>query len=171
MKCPFCGDPNTQVTDTRENEEGDVVRRRRRCVACDKRFTTYERIDLKMPHIVKRNGNRSEFDHAKLVSSMKLALRKRPVASELVEAAIGRLEAKLLSTGEPEITSEKVGELVMAELKKLDKVAYIRFASVYRNFADVDEFSEVIREVQSRPKRGRPARKTEQPVENDLFGN
>ena len=81
MKCPFCGDPNTQVTDTRENEDGDVVRRRRRCVNCDKRFTTYERIDLKMPHIVKRNGNRTEFDHGKLAGSMKLALRKRPATA------------------------------------------------------------------------------------------
>ncbi|HRQ58122.1 MAG TPA: transcriptional regulator NrdR [Azoarcus taiwanensis] len=171
MKCPFCGDPNTQVTDTRENEDGDVVRRRRRCVACDKRFTTYERIDLKMPHIVKRNGNRSEFDHAKLSGSMKLALRKRPVASEAVEAAIGRIEARLLSMGESEVASEKVGELVMRELKKLDKVAYIRFASVYRNFADVDEFSEVIREVQARPRRPRGSRKNEQAPEDDLFGS
>jgi transcriptional repressor NrdR len=171
MKCPFCGDPNTQVTDTRENEDGDVVRRRRRCVACDKRFTTYERIDLKMPHIVKRNGNRSEFDHAKLSGSMKLALRKRPVSSEDVEAAIGRIEARLLSMGESEVASEKVGELVMRELKKLDKVAYIRFASVYRNFADVDEFSEVIREVQARPRRARGSRKDEQPPEDDLFGS
>lgn len=171
MKCPFCGDANTQVTDTRENEDGDVVRRRRRCVACDKRFTTYERIDLKMPHIVKRNGNRSEFDHAKLSGSMKLALRKRPVASEAVEAAIGRIEARLLSMGESEVASEKIGELVMRELKKLDKVAYIRFASVYRNFADVDEFSEVIREVQARPRRGRGSRKDEQPPEDDLFGS
>ncbi|TMW74431.1 transcriptional repressor NrdR, partial [Thauera sp. UPWRP] len=93
MKCPFCADPNTQVTDTRENEDGDVVRRRRRCVKCDKRFTTYERIDLKMPHIVKRNGNRTEFDHAKLAGSMKLALRKRPVTIEAIDAAVDRIEA------------------------------------------------------------------------------
>jgi transcriptional repressor NrdR len=170
MKCPFCADPNTQVTDTRENEDGDVVRRRRRCVSCDKRFTTYERIDLKMPHIVKRNGNRSEFDHAKLAGSMKLALRKRPVTIEAIDAAVDRIEARLLSLGEPEVPSEKVGELVMKELKKLDKVAYIRFASVYRNFADVDEFSEVIREVQSRPKRARNT-PTDNTPENDLFGS
>lgn len=172
MKCPFCSDPNTQVTDTRENDEGDVVRRRRRCVKCDKRFTTYERIDLKMPHIIKRNGNRTEFDHAKLTSSMKLALRKRPVTLELLEAAIDRIEARLLSLGESEIASERVGELVMRELKKLDKVAYIRFASVYRNFADVDEFSEVIREVQASPKRSRGTREAPPAsTENDLFGN
>lgn len=170
MKCPFCGDPNTQVTDTRENEEGDVVRRRRRCVHCDKRFTTYERIDLKMPHVVKRNGNRSEFDHDKLAGSMALALRKRPVTVEAIDAAIGRIEARLLSLGEAEIPSEKVGELVMRELKKLDKVAYIRFASVYRNFADVDEFSEVIREVQARPRRARSNKQSEADSGNDLFG-
>lgn len=171
MKCPFCGDPNTQVTDTRENEDGEVVRRRRRCAACDKRFTTYERIDLKMPHIIKRNGIRTEYDHAKLVGSMKLALRKRPVTLEALEGAVDRIEARLLSMGETEVPSEKIGELVMKELKRLDKVAYIRFASVYRNFADVDEFSEVIREVQTRPKRGRKAGPGEQGSENDLFGN
>jgi len=170
MKCPFCDDPNTQVTDTRENEDGDVVRRRRRCVKCDKRFTTYERIDLKMPHIVKRNGSRSEFDHRKLTASMQLALRKRPVTTEDVEAAVDRIEARLLSLGEPEVPSEKIGELVMKELKKLDKVAYIRFASVYRNFADVDEFAEVVREVQARPKRGRGTGPATPDPEHDLFG-
>ncbi len=171
MKCPFCGDPNTQVTDTRENEDGDVVRRLRRCVNCDKRLTTYERIDLKMPHIVKRNGNRTEYDHAKLAGSLKLALRKRPVTVEALEAAVDRIEARLLSMGEQEVPSEKLGELVMKELKKLDKVAYIRFASVYRNFADVDEFSEVIREVQTRPRRARKGGAGQPDPEHDLFGN
>ena len=147
MKCPFCADPNTQVTDTRENEDGDVVRRRRRCVKCDKRFTTYERIDLKMPHIVKRNGNRAEFDHNKLAGSLKLALRKRPVTIEAIDAAVDRIEARLLSLGEPEIPSAQIGELVMKELKKLDKVAYIRFASVYRSFEDIDEFRALVDEV------------------------
>jgi transcriptional repressor NrdR len=173
MKCPFCGDANTQVTDTRENEDGDVVRRRRRCLHCDKRFTTYERADLKMPHIVKRNGSRCDFDHDKLAGSMKLALRKRPVTTEALEAAVDRIEARLLALGEPEVPSEKIGELVMKELKQLDKVAYIRFASVYRNFADVDEFSEVIREVQSRPKRNRstlPPAPTRSDPENELLG-
>lgn len=171
MKCPFCGDPNTQVTDTRENEGGEVVRRRRRCAKCDKRFTTYERIDLKMPAIIKRNGLRSEFDHEKLAGSMKLALRKRPVTLEALEAAVDRIEAKLLALGEQEVPTEKVGELVMRELKSLDKVAYIRFASVYRNFADVDEFSEVIREVKARPKRSRGDAPPELPPDNDLFGS
>jgi len=154
MKCPFCGDPSTQVTDTRENEDGDIVRRRRRCVKCDKRFTTYERIDLKMPHIVKRNGTRVEFDRNKLNASMTLALRKRAVPLEDIEAAAARIEGKLLAMGEREIPSEAVGELVMRELKKLDKVAYVRYASVYRNFEDVDKFSEAIREV-SRTRRSK----------------
>lgn len=173
MKCPFCGDPNTQVTDTRENDEGDVVRRRRRCPACDKRFTTYERIDLKMPQIVKRNGVRTEFDHDKLAASMKLALRKRPVALEAIEAGIDRIEDRLLSMGEREIPSAKLGELVMDELRNLDQVAYVRFASVYRNFTDVDAFADLIREVKTRPRRGRPPdkRTPPAPVEDDLFRN
>lgn len=167
MRCPFCAEQNTQVTDTRENEDGDVVRRRRRCPACDKRFTTYERVDLKMPHVVKRNGNRSEFSHEKLAGSMKLALRKRPVTIEAIDAAVDRVEARLRSLGESEVPTKKIGELVMGELKTLDKVAHIRFASVYRNFADVDEFSDLIREVQNRPRRS--SRTKPPPAENDLF--
>lgn len=152
MKCPFCGAPSTQVTDTRENDEGDIIRRRRRCNDCDKRFTTYERIELKMPQVVKRNGSRAEYERDKLFASMKLALRKRPVTAESVEAALDRIESRLLSTGEREIPSEKLGEFVMRELKRLDKIAYIRFASVYRNFEDAEEFSEVIREVTTHPR-------------------
>ena len=147
MKCPFCGTPSTQVTDTRENDEGNIVRRRRRCLSCDKRFTTYERIELKMPQVVKKNGSRSEFEREKILASMKLALRKRPVTAESVDEALDRIESILLALGEREIASEKIGELVMQELRRLDKVAYIRFASVYRNFEDAKEFSEVIREL------------------------
>ncbi|MCL2656594.1 MAG: transcriptional regulator NrdR [Betaproteobacteria bacterium] len=150
MKCPFCDTPSTQVTDTRENDEGDTVRRRRRCLHCDKRFTTYERIELKMPQVVKKNGSRMEYDREKLLASMKLALRKRPVNAESVDASAARIEERLLSLGEREITTDKIGELVMRELKRLDKVAYIRFASVYRNFEDAEEFSEAIREVSVR---------------------
>lgn len=147
MKCPYCADPNTQVVDTRENEDGDTVRRRRRCLACDKRFTTYERVELQLPHLVKKNGSRTEYDRDKVLASMMLALRKRPVATESVDAAIDRIEEKLVTLGEREVPSDKIGELVMRELKKLDKIAYIRFASVYRNFEDVEEFSDAIREV------------------------
>ena len=149
MKCPYCGEDNTQVVDTRENEEGDTVRRRRRCLSCDKRFTTYERVELQLPLVVKKNGSRVDYDREKLRSSMMLALRKRPVASESVETALDRIEEKLVQLAEREVNSDRVGELVMRELKKLDKVAYIRFASVYRNFEDVDEFSDAIREVKT----------------------
>lgn len=157
MRCPYCTEDNTQVVDTRENEEGDTVRRRRRCLACDKRFTTYERVELQLPLVVKKNGSRVDYDRDKLKSSMMLALRKRPVTTESVESAIDRIEDKLVQLAEREVPSDRIGELVMRELKKLDKIAYIRFASVYRNFADVDEFSDVIREVKT-PRR-RPAGK------------
>ena len=156
MKCPYCGDANTQVVDTRENEDGDTVRRRRRCLSCDKRFTTYERVELQLPQVVKKNGSRTDYDRDKLKASMALALRKRKVATESVDAAIDRIEERLVTLGEREVASNRVGELVMRELKKLDKVAYIRFASVYRNFGDLDEFSDAIREV----KKPGPTRRT-----------
>ncbi len=149
MRCPYCKADDTQVVDTRENEDGDIVRRRRRCLSCEKRFTTYERIELQLPLVVKKNGSRVDYDRDKLKASMMLALRKRPVSSESIENALDRIEEKLVQSGEREVASERIGELVMRELKKLDKVAYIRFASVYRNFADVDEFSEAIREVKT----------------------
>ena len=150
MKCPFCNTEETTVVDTRINEDGDIVRRRRRCTQCEKRFTTYERAEVRLPQIVKKNSSRVEFDREKLSASLWLALRKRPVTVEAVDAAIMRIEEKLLSLGERELPSEKVGELVMRELKKLDKVAYIRFASVYRNFEDAAEFSDAVREVTRR---------------------
>ena len=156
MKCPFCGAAKTTVADTRINDDGDIVRRRRRCLSCDKRFSTYERAEIRLPQVVKKNGSRVDFDREKLSASLWLSLRKRPVTVEAVEAAIARIEEKLLTLGEREILSEKVGEMVMRELKKLDKVAYVRFASVYRNFEDVDEFSELVREVtRPLPRRGR----------------
>ena len=152
MKCPFCHHADTQVIDSRAADEGAVIRRRRRCLQCDKRFTTYERVELAMPTLIKRGGIRAEYDREKLRASMLLALRKRPVPREAVDEAIGRIEEKLLSSAQREVKSEKIGELVMRELKRLDKVAYIRFASVYRSFEDVDEFAEVVKEV-------RPARR------------
>jgi transcriptional repressor NrdR len=152
MKCPFCHHQDTQVLDTRMSEEGDSIRRRRRCAGCEKRFTTYERIELAMPVIVKKNGSRAEFDAAKLRSSLMLALRKRPVSAETVDAAIHRIEEKLLSSGEREISSGQIGELVMRELKRLDKIAYIRFASVYKSFEDVTEFEDAIAEVGNKRK-------------------
>ena len=133
--------------DTRESDEGDSIRRRRRCASCDKRFTTYERAELTLPAIVKKNGSRVEYSHEKLISSIRLALRKRPVSADAVDEAVAKIEEKLLSLGEKEIPSERVGELVMRELKRLDKVAYIRFASVYRSFADIESFESALKEL------------------------
>ncbi len=151
MKCPFCAAEETTVVDTRINDDGDLVRRRRRCLACDKRFTTFERAEIRLPQVVKKNASRADYNRDKLLASMSLALRKRPVSTEAVDAAISQIEEKLLALGEREIDSQRLGEMVMRELKRLDKVAYIRFASVYRNFEDVDAFSEVIREVTTPP--------------------
>lgn len=147
MKCPFCQHVDTQVLDTRISEEGDSIRRRRRCGSCDKRFTTYERIELSMPVVVKKNGSRTDFDAAKLRASLQLALRKRPVSAEAVDAAVHRIEEQLLSSGAREVETNHVGELVMQELKRLDQIAYIRFASVYKSFEDVNEFQDAIAEV------------------------
>ncbi|MEO8299239.1 MAG: transcriptional regulator NrdR [Burkholderiales bacterium] len=147
MRCPYCGNEETQVAETRESDEGDAVRRRRRCLSCDKRFTTYERATLAMPVVVKKNGNRTDFDREKLRASMTLALRKRNVSVDLIDAAIARIEDKLYTGGATEVGTSRVGELVMRELKRLDKVAYVRFASVYREFEDVDEFSRLIKEI------------------------
>ncbi len=147
MKCPFCSHQDTQVVETRMSEDGDFIRRRRRCGYCEKRFTTYERPDVNFPTIVKKDGRRIEFERAKLIASMKLALRKRPVSTEQVDGAIERIEEKLLNLGLREVQSTRIGELVMRELKKLDKVAYVRFASVYRNFEDIDEFRTLVDEV------------------------
>ena len=147
MRCPFCAHEETQVVETRESDEGGVIRRRRRCLHCEKRFTTYERIEIAMPAVVKKDGARVEFDPAKLRASMLLALRKRPVSVEQIDAAIERIQDKLLASGAREMPSTRVGELVMRELKRMDKVAYVRFASVYRSFEDVDEFRQLIRDI------------------------
>jgi transcriptional repressor NrdR len=147
MKCPFCQSEDTQVLDTRVSEEGDSIRRRRRCAHCDKRFTTYERVELSMPIIVKKNGSRTEFESSKLRGSLMLALRKRPVSAAAIDGAIAAIEEKLLNSGQREVDSGYVGELVMHELKRLDKIAYIRFASVYKAFEDLSEFQAAIAEV------------------------
>lgn len=147
MKCPFCGSVDTQVVDTRLSEEGDSIRRRRKCAACDKRFTTFEMAEVRPPQVVKANGSRADFDREKVRVSFHRALHKRPVPTQLVDEAIARIDQKVLSLGDREIDSRRIGEMVMAELAKLDKVAYIRFASVYKSFQDVDDFRDAIREV------------------------
>ncbi len=147
MKCPFCGHLETQVVETRLAEDGSFIRRRRQCGTCDKRFTTYEKPEVTFPAIVKKDGRRIDYDREKLRASLNLALRKRPVTTEQVDAAIERIEEKLLALPSREVASSRIGELVMRELKKLDKVAYVRFASVYRSFEDIDEFKTLVDQV------------------------
>jgi transcriptional repressor NrdR len=146
MRCPYCAHEETQVSETRDSDEG-FIRRRRRCLKCERRFTTYERPEIAMPVVVKRDGGRAEFDAAKLRASMMLALRKRSVSVDLVEAAIERIQEKLLASALREVPTTRLGELVMRELKRIDKVAYVRFASVYRSFEDVDEFGQLIKDI------------------------
>lgn len=147
MKCPYCKADNTGVVDSRLSEDGDTVRRRRECQDCGKRFTTYERVELNLPVVVKKNGARADFDRRKLRASLALALRKRPISAELLDAAITRIEHRLIALGTREVASELIGEIVMRELRRVDKVAYVRFASVYRSFEDVDAFAGVIEEL------------------------
>jgi transcriptional repressor NrdR len=155
MKCPFCNVDDTSVIETRVSEEGDKVRRRRRCLNCGKRFTTYETVELRLPQVVKQDGNRSEFDREKLRTGFMRALHKRPVPTENVDAAIDSIVQRVLSLGEREVPSRLIGEMVMKALYKLDKVAYIRFASVYKSFQDVDDFRDAIKEVQ-KPQQKKP---------------
>jgi len=152
VRCPFCSSEDTQVLDTRSNPDTNSIRRRRKCASCDKRFTTYEKVELRMPRLVKKDGSRTDFERDKLGGSMMLALRKRQVSTDKVDAALDRIEEKLRATGEREVPSAKVGELVMRELARLDKVAYIRFASVYRSFDTPDDFREAVLEVK-KPRR------------------
>jgi transcriptional repressor NrdR len=147
MKCPFCGHLETQVVETRVSEDAGFIRRRRQCGHCEKRFTTYERPDVSFPAVVKKDGRRVDYVPDKLRASFSLALRKRPVSTEQVDAAIDRIEEKLLNLGAREVPATRLGEMVMRELKKLDKVAYIRFASVYKSFDDVSEFMDAVRET------------------------
>ena len=147
MKCPFCGTDDTQVVDSRVNDEGNSIRRRRRCSECDKRFTTYESVELTFPQVVKQNGKREDFSRNKLHQSLSRALHKRPVPVEYIDQAIERIIQKVLAYGEKEISARELGENVMHELKKMDKVAYIRFASVYRSFSDVEDFHDVMRDL------------------------
>jgi transcriptional repressor NrdR len=148
MKCPFCNAADTQVVDSRVNEEGTSVRRRRRCPACSKRFTTYETFELRLPQVVKQDGRRTEFSRDKLITGFRRALHKRTVPTEKVDAAVERIMQNLLALGVREVPARQIGDMVMEELYKLDQVAYIRFASVYRAFQGVDDFRSVIQEVQ-----------------------
>jgi len=147
MHCPFCKAEDTQVIDSRVSDAGDSIRRRRRCPACNKRFTTYETVELRLPQVVKQDGSRTEFDREKLRTGFMRALHKRPVPTPLVDDAVNAVVQQTLALGEREIRSRRIGEMVMKELYKLDDVAYIRFASVYKSFQDVDDFQDAIKEV------------------------
>ncbi len=144
MRCPFCNHEDTQVKDSRPSEDGSSIRRRRFCPACNSRFTTFERVQLRELTVVKNNGERRLFDRDKIARSMSVALRKRPVEADNVEMAINRIVQKLESEGESDIPTRRIGALVMEELKKLDAVAYIRYASVYRDFGSVDDFESFV---------------------------
>ena len=140
MRCPFCSHEETQVVETRDSDEGDVVRRRRRCHSCDKRFTTYERAEIALPSVVKKDGTRADFDPSKIRASMSLALRKRPVSVEQIDAIADAIERDIQDRGDKEVSASVIGEKAMARLREADEVAYVRFASVYRSFRDIDEF-------------------------------
>ncbi|MCZ6830658.1 MAG: transcriptional regulator NrdR [Gammaproteobacteria bacterium] len=161
MHCPFCVAEDTKVIDSRLVANGDQVRRRRECLSCSERFTTYEVAELLMPKLIKNNGSREPFDEAKLRSGILRALEKRPVGEEQIEAAITQIKHSLRSTGERELKSRVVGEMVMNALRELDDVAYVRFASVYRSFQDLSEFQEEIERL-----RAAPAKAAEQTAEN-----
>lgn len=149
MRCPFCGTQDTKVIDSRLASEGDQVRRRRECGVCKERFTTYEVAELSLPRIIKRSGIREAFDESKLRAGMQRALEKRPVAIENIEASVSRIKKAITGKGEREISAQELGELVMKELSALDHVAFIRFASVYRSFEDVSEFTEMIEKLKN----------------------
>src|SRR5262249_34478248 len=153
MKCPFCNSPDTQVIDSRVSDDGDSIRRRRRGAACNKRFTTSETVELRMPQVVKQDGSRAEFDLDKLRTGFMRALHKRPVPTQLVAEAIASVAQDVLALGLGEMRPRRVGEMGMGGRRKLDEVAYIRFASVYRSFQGIDDFQDAIKEVQQPAKK------------------
>jgi transcriptional repressor NrdR len=145
VKCPFCDDVEDKVVDSRMAKEGEVIRRRRECLSCKRRYTTYERVEETMPVVVKKDGRREPFDRSKIVSGLKKACEKRPISTATIEAVSDRIEKRIQELGETEIDSPLVGEEVMKELSQLDQVAYVRFASVYREFKDIDQFMDEIK--------------------------
>ncbi|MEK9806695.1 MAG: transcriptional regulator NrdR [Halieaceae bacterium] len=151
MHCPFCSQDETKVIDSRLVADGGQVRRRRECVSCKERFTTYELAELVMPRIIKQNGSREPFDEEKLRGGLRRALEKRPVSLEAIEQQITQIMHRLRATGEREIPSREVGEMVMVALQALDQVAFVRFASVYRSFQDLSEFRDAIERLEAEP--------------------
>ena len=147
MKCPFCDDVEDKVVDSRMAKEGEVIRRRRECLSCKRRYTTYERVEETMPAVVKKDGRREPFDRSKIVSGLKKACEKRPISTATIETVTDRIEKRIQDMGETGIVSTAVGEEVMEELSQLDQVAYVRFASVYREFKDIDQFMDEIKSL------------------------
>ena len=150
MRCPFCGEKEDKVIDSRVSREGDVIRRRRECVECGRRFTTYERVEEVLPLVVKKDGRRETFDRLKIMAGLKRACEKRPIPAEALDQLVDGIEARLQEEGRKEVPSREIGEAVMAALRALDPVAYVRFASVYREFRGVDEFTEALRDFLER---------------------
>lgn len=151
MRCPFCDHDDTQVKDSRPSEDGSTIRRRRYCPACNSRFTTFERVQLRELTVVKSNGERRPFDRDKIMRSLSIALRKRSVDEDVIEKTVNRIVQKLESQGESEVKTEYIGELVMEELINIDKVAYIRYASVYRNFREAKDFEDFVEQMAGSP--------------------
>lgn len=147
MKCPYCPENETKVIDSRESKDGDLIRRRRECGRCGKRFTTYERVEEPLPAVVKKDGRREEFDRAKIAGGIKKACEKRPIGMQVVDAVVDKIERWAQDCGEKEISSKEIGERVMEELHVLDQVAYVRFASVYRSFRDINEFKRELEDL------------------------
>lgn len=147
MKCPFCKGLDNKVIDSRLSKDGDVIRRRRQCLVCNRRFTTYERVEEILPLVIKKNGSREPFDRNKIMAGLKKACEKRPISIEVIEEVTGRIERHFQELGEKEIASSDIGEMVMDALYQLDDVAYVRFASVYRQFKDISQFIEEVREL------------------------
>jgi transcriptional repressor NrdR len=159
MRCPSCGSLDTQVKDSRPTEDSAVIRRRRVCLTCNFRFTTFERVQLRELTVIKRNSRRVPFDRDKLMRSVQIALRKRAVESERIEQMVSKIVRELESAGESEVSSEAIGEIVMAHLREIDDVAYVRFASVYRNFGEVKDFRAALDELSGDEDAPKPAQK------------
>ena len=162
MKCPFCRDLENKVIDSRLSKDGDIIRRRRECLRCERRFTTYERVEEMLPMIVKKDGRREVYDRLKVISGLKKACEKRPVSMELIEQTGDRIERMLQERGEKEVSASVIGEAIMKALYDLDKVAYVRFASVYRSFEDVNEFMRELKDL-IQTSREEPANKSSRP--------
>jgi transcriptional repressor NrdR len=150
MKCPFCGFLDDKVIDSRLGRDGDIIRRRRECLGCERRFTTYERVEEVLPMVVKKDGRREPFDRNKILAGIMKACEKRPISVEAIEKAVGEIEAGFADAGDREIKSTEIGERVMARLRDLDDVAYVRFASVYRSFKDINEFMTELKDILDR---------------------